>query len=95
MQICGIILMYQHQGGCMCKKTDERWARWNKLIVDGKNIEVVQEFDKMLKNKEKITVGDLIVRDQALEEMDVISLSSNATFNRKHKNDTKRRSFKA
>lgn len=79
----------------MCKVTDERWSRWNKLIIEGKNIIVVQEFDEMIKKRERVTVGDLIVRDQALEEMGVISLSPNAMYNRKHGNDTKRRKSKA
>ena len=79
----------------MCKKRDDRWSRWNKLIVDGKNIEVVREFDKMLKDKKQITVGDLIIRDQALEEMGVVSLSPNAMYNRKHGYETKRRKPKA
>jgi hypothetical protein len=79
----------------MCKKTDDRWSRWNNLIIEGKNIIVVQEFDEMLKNKEKITIGDLIIRDQALEEMDVISLSPNALYNRKNGYDTKGRKSKA
>lgn len=79
----------------MCKKTDDRWARWNRLIIDGKSLEVVQEFDGMLKKKEKITVGDLIVRDQALEEMNVISLSPNAIYNRNNNDKSKGRKSKA
>jgi hypothetical protein len=79
----------------MCKKTDDRWARWNELIVNGKSIVVVQEFDEMIRNKERLTIGDLIVRDQALEEMDVISLSPNAVYNRKHGYETKGRKSKA
>lgn len=75
----------------MSKEIDDRWLRWNELIVDGKNIEVIEEFDNMIRDKKKITIGDLVIRDQALEEMGVISLSPNAIYNRKHKNDTKRR----
>jgi hypothetical protein len=70
----------------MCKKRDKRWLRWNNLILEGKSIVVVKEFDKMISNKEFLTVGDLIVRDQALEKMGIISLSPNAIYNRKIKN---------
>lgn len=69
----------------MSKKANERWARWNRLIIEGKNIVVAKEFDEMIKNKEKITVGDLIIRDQALEEMKIVSLSPNAMYNRRNK----------
>ena len=55
-------------------------------------IVIVKEFDDMIRKKQNITVGDLIIRDQALEEMGVISLSPNAIYNRKNNNGkTKRR----
>lgn len=79
----------------MCKKTDDRWARWNRLIINGKSLEVVQEFDEMIRNKERLTIGDLVIRDQALEKMDVISLSPNAIYNRKNNGKSKGRKSKA
>ena len=79
----------------MCKKTDNRWARWNRLIIDGKSVEVVKEFDDMIRNKERLTIGDLVIRDQALEEMNVISLSPNAIYNRNNNGKSKGRKSKA
>jgi C-terminal processing protease CtpA/Prc len=75
----------------MCKKQD-KWERWNKLMAEEDYIVIVKEFDDMIRKKQNITVGDLIIRDQALEEMGVISLSPNAIYNRKNNNGkTKRR----
>jgi len=75
----------------MCKKQD-KWERWNKLMIEEKYIVIVKEFDDMIRKKQNITVGDLIIRDQALEEMGVISLSPNAIYNRKNNNGkTKKR----
>lgn len=75
----------------MCKKQD-KWERWNKLMIEEKYIVIVKEFDDMIRKKEMITIGDLVTRDQALEEMGVISLSPNAIYNRKNNNGkTKKR----
>ena len=75
----------------MCKKQD-KWERWNKLMIEEKYIVIIKEFDDMIREKEMITVGDLVIRDQALEEMGVISLSPNAIYNRKNNNGkTKKR----
>jgi len=75
----------------MCKKQD-KWERWNKLMIEEKYIVIIKEFDDMIRKKEMITVGDLVIRDQALEEMGVISLSPNAIYNRKNNNGkTKKR----
>lgn len=77
-------------------ETNERWSRWNNLIVQGRSVDVVKEFDEMIRKKQRLTIGDLIVRDQALEEMGVISLSPNAMYNRKNNNGkSKRRKSKA
>ena len=51
-------------------------------IYTFKNKKTGKEFDDMIRKKEMITVGDLVIRDQALEEMNVISLSPNAIYNR-------------
>lgn len=75
----------------MCKKQD-KWERWNKLMAEEDYIVIVKEFDDMIRKKQNITVGDLVIRDQALEEMGVISLSPNAIYNRKNNNGkTKKR----
>ena len=75
----------------MCKKQD-KWERWNKLMAEEDYIVIVKEFDDIIRKKQNITVGDLVIRDQALEEMGVISLSPNAIYNRKNNNGkTKKR----
>lgn len=68
----------------MKESSDERWLRWNKLIIKGKNLDIIKEFDEMIINKHDIKLGDLIIRDQALEEMGVLSLSPNAEYKRKN-----------
>ena len=71
---------------------EERWFRWDKLINSGDYNIVVDEFDLMIKKRERIVFGDLIRRDDALELMGVISLSPNAMFKRKEeKNEFKTR----
>lgn len=64
-------------------------------MIEEKYIVIVKEFDDMIRKKEMITVGDLVIRDQALEEMGIISLSPNAIHNRKNNNGkTKKRKWK-
>lgn len=63
------------KGKTMSESVNERWVRWDKLASNEKHEEIVLEFDRMLKKKEKITVGDLVRRDNALESIGVISLS--------------------
>lgn len=72
------------------KKNENRWNRWNKLMIDKKFIELVKEFDKMVKNKDNVTVGDLVLRDEALEELGIASLSPNALYKRKERNERSR-----
>ncbi len=67
----------------MSKKIEERWSRWDKMMNEENYEELVLEFDKMIKNKEKLTFGDLMRRDDALESMGIISLSPNAVQKRK------------
>lgn len=61
----------------MIKKetTEERWKRWDVLIIEQKYTELVKEFDSMLTKKGSLKIGDLVRRDDALELMGVISLS--------------------
>lgn len=61
----------------MSESINKRWVRWDKLASDQKHEEIVLEFDRMLKKNEKITLGDLVRRDNALESIGVISLSPN------------------
>jgi hypothetical protein len=71
----------------MSKKIQERWFRWDKLINNKEYKTVVKEFDDMLVKEEEVVVGDLIRRDDALELMGIVSLSPNAMYNRKNKDD--------
>jgi len=75
----------------MSKKIEKRWFKWDKLINNKEYEVVIKEFDKMIENKEKIVIGDLTRRDDALKLMGVISLSPNAMYKRKVKNDKARR----
>lgn len=71
----------------MEKISSKRWDRWNVLIMKKKYLQLIKEFDKMVHNREKVTFGDLILRDQALEFIGVASLSPNAIYNRKYGNE--------
>lgn len=62
----------------MTETVSQRWYRWDKLANDGKQSEIIAEFDEMLRKNQKITVGDLVRRDNALEEMGIASISANA-----------------
>lgn len=70
----------------MSRVIELRWFKWNKLIIDEKYSQVVEDFDKMVKDGTKISVGDVVLRDQALELMGVLSISSLSDI-KKDKND--------
>jgi len=69
--------------GVVLETIQERWLRWDKCLNNEQPEIVVEEFDKMLKNKNIIVVGDLVRRDHALEMMGVVSMSQNAIEMRK------------
>jgi hypothetical protein len=59
---------------------EQRWFRWNRMIIDKKYIEVVKEFDYIFNHKkESLTIGDVVVRDQALGFIGVVSLIEEKT----------------
>lgn len=68
---------------------EERWKRWDVLIIEQKYIELIKEFDSML-NKGSLKIGDLVRRDDALELIGVIPLSREKEkkheIRNKHKN---------
>ena len=58
----------------------QRWFRWNRMILDKKYIEVVKEFDHIFNHKkESLTIGDVVIRDQALGFIGVVSLIEEKT----------------
>jgi len=63
---------------------DERWLKWDKMYNDGQYIEIIKEFDQMLKNKEKIVIGDLLRRDHALQEVNITPISKSSISLRKN-----------
>jgi len=74
----------------MSETVEERWFRWDVMMNENKFQDVVEEFDSMLAKKVRVVVGDMIRRDQCLEELGVISLSPNAMFKRKENGKLKR-----
>jgi hypothetical protein len=54
--------------------TEERWFRWDKLINEGKYIQLIKEFDSLYAKKENLTIGDLVRRDEALEFIGIPSI---------------------
>jgi hypothetical protein len=76
----------------MSESVNERWYRWDKLANDKKYGEIVAEFDDMLKKKKKVTVGDLVRRDEALESMGVTSINQ-AILKRKGHDKTRKRNL--
>lgn len=67
----------------MEETVEKRWFRWDKMMNNGEYQKLIKEFDQMVRNKKHIVVGDLIRRDQALEEIGVISISPMAMQKRK------------
>lgn len=65
------------------EEIEKRWSRWDDMINKKKYADLVLEFDQMIENREKMTFGDLVRRDDALELMGIISLSPNAVHKRK------------
>lgn len=57
------------------ESTEERWFRWDKMLNNGKHAEMIEEFDELFKIKRMVVVGDLVRREQALEELGVISFN--------------------
>lgn len=55
--------------------SEERWLRWDKLLNENKYTEVISEFDSCFNKKERLLVGDLVRREQALEALGVISFN--------------------
>jgi hypothetical protein len=55
--------------------TEERWLRWDGLIIEKKYLQVAKEFDLLFLKKVNLTIGDLVRRDEALELMGVASFS--------------------
>ena len=74
----------------MGETIEERWFRWDVMMNENKFQDVVREFDNMLVKKMRVVVGDMIRRDQCLEELGVISLSSNARVKRNENGKFKR-----
>lgn len=70
----------------MSKKVESRWFRWNRLIIDKNYKQVIEEFDKMVKDGSQICVGDVVLRNQVLELMGVLSINSLLKTDR-NKND--------
>jgi len=60
----------------MSKKIEDRWFKWDVMINEGKNYEVVGEFDRMVKNGDRVLIGDLIRRNQALDLVGVTPMES-------------------
>ena len=73
----------------MSNEVEERWYKWDILMNKGEFEQVVREFDNMIIKQERLLVGDMIRRDQCLEEMGIISLSLNAMFKRKENGKSK------
>jgi hypothetical protein len=74
----------------MIETVEERWFRWDVMMNEDKFEDVVKEFDNMIVRRIRVAVGDLIRRDQCLEELGIISLSPNAMFKRKENGKFKR-----
>lgn len=54
--------------------TEERWFRWDTLINEKKYLQVAKEFDLLYAKKVYLTIGDLVRRDEALENMGIFSI---------------------
>jgi|VirMetMinimDraft_7_1064189.scaffolds.fasta_scaffold09758_7 hypothetical protein len=74
----------------MTETVEERWFRWDVAMNEGNFEDIVREFDNMIVKQVRIVVGDMIRRDECLEELGIISLSPNAMFKRKENGKFKR-----
>lgn len=54
---------------------EDRWFRWDNMLNKGEHVLLLKEFDILFNKKKAILVGDLVRREQALEELGVISFN--------------------
>ena len=59
----------------MSKIIEMRWYKWDRLMINQNAHQVVQEFDEMITKGQRVVVGDIVRRDQALEMMGIGSIS--------------------
>ena len=59
----------------MAETAEKRWYRWDRWMNEGRSDLVIEEFDRMVKNKKKILIGDFVRKNQALEEANVTMLN--------------------
>lgn len=64
-------------------QVEKRWLRWDILINEKNYIQVVKEFDEIIRTNEPL-IGDLIRRDDALHYLGVASLSARAIRKRQN-----------
>ena len=69
----------------------ERWVRWDRLINNKKYVQLIKEFDLLLTKKTKLTIGDLIRREEALENIGIVSFNKEKTKKTRGQNGSKRR----
>lgn len=79
--------MITPRGFSMLETLEQRWYRWDKLINEGEALQVVNEFDEMVRTKRKIVIGDMVRKDHALEALGIDSLSPFAKQMREEKNE--------
>lgn len=70
--------------------TKERWNRWNVLMNEKKYLQIVKEFDLLLHKQANLTIGDLLIRDEALEFMGVIPFSKEKAKKEEVKHELRR-----
>lgn len=69
----------------MYESIEKRWYRWDKMMNQERYLEVIEEFDSMIAKGHTLTIGDLVRRDQSLQEINVVSLNPNNMYNKKDK----------